>query len=63
MSKEPTTSNRVTREYPKLKKLGDGQYHAECPAGFTIQHLMVMKTYDAAHGLFVTAQSALGKSA
>ncbi len=62
MSSEPTQLNQNTRPYPTLTKTDDGEYHADVPEGFSIKSLMGMKTHEAAHGAYISAVSAIGKS-
>ena len=63
MSNEPTKPQQPIRQYPKMNKQDDGSYVGERPPEFKIQELMGMRTHDAAIGIFVSAVSALGKSA
>lgn len=60
---EPTKVKRPLRSYPKLEKTGDKNFAAKCEDGWRVQDLMGMRTYDAAHGVYTTAITALGKSA
>jgi hypothetical protein len=63
MSKDLDKPKDSHRAYPKLKKLDDENYDVECSKEVSIKALVGMRTLDAAHGVYVTAISALGKSA
>ncbi|CAN0602939.1 unnamed protein product, partial [Ectocarpus sp. 12 AP-2014] len=62
-SKEPEKTNARLRSYPKLEKLDDGSFNAVVSDDMCIQTLLGMRSHDAAHGVYTSAITALGKSA
>jgi hypothetical protein len=57
------TKHKTLRAYPKVIKTDDGSFTVELSEDLRLEKLLGMQTIDAANGVYMTAISALGKSA
>lgn len=56
-------SKQSIRDYPQIGKKANGEFQAECDPDLDFTALMGTKTDDVARGIYISAISALGKSA
>ena len=62
-SKVSKPEKGTLRTYPKLTKTGEKEYVVEAPEDLNMENLMGVRTQDAANGIYLSAISALGRSA